>query len=97
MGSWLSFEDFEEFDYERNDKNFKKRLEKKNSFYKLMDKNSPKDLFELADSFYYGNYHVENPKKIVDVRDAAHFYKKAYEKLLFYVRNLEIQYDSEDY
>lgn len=109
MGSWLSIEDFEEFGYESNDilleKKQKEKIEnerllKKISFYNLMDKKkSPKELFNLANSFYTGTYHVDNPNNVVDIRDAAYFYKKAYEKLLFYIQHLEIRFDSdlEDY
>ena len=114
MGSWLSIEDFEEFGYESNDilleKKQKEKIEnekienerllKKISFYNLMDKKkSPKELFNLANSFYTGTYHKDNPTNVVDIRDAAYFYKKAYEKLLFYMQHLEIRLDSdlEDY
>ena len=103
MGSWLSIEDFEEFGYESNDmllekkqKRKKEILLKKISFYNLMDKKkSPKELFNLANSFYTGTYHTDNPTNVVDIRDAAYFYKKAYEKLLFYVQHLEISFDSD--
>tara|TARA_B100000902_G_C27253581_1_gene886603 strand:+ start:74 stop:406 length:333 start_codon:yes stop_codon:yes gene_type:complete len=110
MGSWLSIEDFEEFGYESNDmlleRKHKERkikqeiLKKKISFYNLMDKKkSPKELFNLANSFYTGTHHKDNPTNVVDIRDAAYFYKKAYEKLLFYIQHLEIRFDSdlEDY
>ena len=107
MGSWLSVEDFEDFGYESNrillerkkreKKNIEKKiLKKKISFYNLMDKEkSPKELFNLATSFYMGTYHQDNPNNVVDIRDAAYFYKKAYEKLLFYVQNLEMRFDSD--
>jgi hypothetical protein len=97
MGSWLSIEDFEEFGYESNDMLLeKKQKEKIISFYNLMDKKkSPKELFNLANSFYTGTYHTDNPTNVVDIRDAAYFYKKAYEKLLLYMKNLEISFDSD--
>ena len=93
MGGYISIEDFEDLGYERKQEN---RL-KKNSLYNSMDDKSPRELYNIATSFYYGTYHEFNTERNASTADASHFYKLAYEKLLKYIKNLELRYESEDY
>ncbi len=89
MGSWLSIEDFEEFGLKNNKKN------KITSYNRKMENKSPREIYELANSLYYGQYHDVNPTKTIDTRGAAIYYKQAYEKLLKYIQNLEILLNSD--
>lgn len=99
MGSWLSVEDFEEMDYRINSYNNIETSEKNKieSYYRKMENKSPREIYQLANSLYFGRYHPDNTKQIIDTRGAAIYYKQAYEKLLKYIKNLEVVYDSDDY
>jgi len=89
MGGYISMEDFEDLGYERKQEN---RL-KKNSLYNSMDDKSPRELYSIANSFYFGKHHYQNPDANASIMDAAHFYKLAYEKLLKYIQTLESDTD----
>lgn len=89
MGNYISIEDFEDLGYESNKSKLKKKLEKKISLYNSMDNKSPRELYNIATSFYYGKYHELNTEKNSSTMDAAHFYKLAYEKLLKYIQQLD--------
>ena len=103
MGSWLSMQDFEEFNHinssNQNNEYDKSKAEKikMQAYYRKMEHKSPREIYQLANSLYFGRYHPDNTKQIIDTRGAAIYYKQAYEKLLKYIQTLEIAYDSDDY
>ena len=73
MGSWLSVEDFEEMDYRINSYNNIETSEKNKieSYYRKMEHKSHRELYQVANSLYFGRYHPKNTEKIVDTRGAA--------------------------
>ena len=73
MGSYISTEDFEDFE-----NSLVKRF--KNGYYIQMEDYTSMQLYEIGNSFYFGTYHTVNPQSICNTSSAAKYYKLAYEK-----------------
>jgi hypothetical protein len=75
MGSYISTEDFEDFEI-----SLFKRFKKTKKIIIKMDNYTSLQLYEIGNSFYFGTYHEVNLQSICNLSDAALYYKLAYEK-----------------
>ena len=72
MGSYISREDFKDFEI-----SLSKRFKKTKTIIIKMDNYTSLQFYEIGNSFYFGTYHKINPESICNLSDAALYYKLA--------------------